>query len=61
MGIYIVHHILIQELITISVFRSLATEYCYIFPCVLFISVTIISWGIVWSAKKNKYPKYIIG
>ena len=61
MGIYIVYHILIQELITISVFRSLATEYCYIFPCVLFISVTIISWGIVWSAKKNKYPKYIIG
>lgn len=61
MGIYIVHHILIQELITISVFRSLATEYCYIFPCVLFISVTIISWGIVWSAKKNKYSKYIIG
>ena len=33
--------------------------FAYIFED--FQKVTIISWGIVWSAKKNKYPKYIIG
>lgn len=61
MGIYIVHHILIQELITTSLFRDLASEYYYSFPCVFFFFIILISWGIIWGAKKNKYSKYIIG
>lgn len=61
MGIYIVHHIIIQELITMGVFRSLATDYYHIFPCVLFIVVTMTSWMITWATKKNRYSKYILG
>lgn len=61
MGIYIVHHILIQEMNGITCFREIATVHYYIYPIIQFITITMVSWGFVSLCRKNKYSKYVLG
>ena len=61
MGIYIVHHILIQEMNGITYFHEIATTHYYIYPIIQFIIITTASWGFVSLCRKNKYSKYVLG
>lgn len=61
MGIYIVHHIILQEMNGVTYFHELASTHYYIYPISQFILLTITSWGFVALCKKNKYSKYVLG
>lgn len=61
MGIYIVHHIVIQEMNGVDFFHAYACEYYYIYPLLQFVVVTIVSWQFVAICKRYKYSKYILG
>ena len=61
MGIYIVHHILVQEMNGISYFYQIASTHYYIYPIIQFLIITIVSWGFVALCRKNKYSKYVLG
>lgn len=61
MGIYIVHHILIQEMNELYVFHELACEYYYIYPMAQFVLITLISWGFVSVCRHVKCSKYVLG
>lgn len=61
MGIYIVHHILIQEMNGTVYFHDMAVTCYYIYPLVQFFVITLVSWGFVALCRKNKYSKYILG
>lgn len=61
MGIYIVHHIVIQEMNGIELFHVFASEYYYIYPLLQFVVVTILSWQFVAICKRYKYSKYVLG
>ena len=61
MGIYIVHHIVIQEMNSIAFFHVYAGEHYYSYPMLQFVAVTIVCWSMVAVCKKNKYSKYILG
>lgn len=61
MGIYIVHHILIQEMNGIDCFRALMTEHYILYPLMQFLVITLVSWYIVVLLKKNSLAKYVVG
>lgn len=61
MGIYIVHHIVIQEINGIGIFHDYACLYYYIYPLLQFMVVTALSWLFVAICKRYKYSKYILG
>lgn len=61
MGIYIVHHILIQEINGITYFHEIATTHYYIYPIFQFILITMASWCLVALCRKYKYSKYVLG
>ena len=61
MGIYIVHHILIQEMNGIELFHVYACANYYIYPLLQFVIVTFLSWQFVAICKRYKYSKYILG
>ena len=61
MGIYIVHHILIQEINRFAFFHNVAFEHFYIYPILQFFIVTLVSWGFVAVCRINKYSIYILG
>ena len=61
MGIYIVHHIIIQEMNGIELFRVYACDNYYIYPLLQFMVDTIVSWQFVAICKRYKYSKYILG
>lgn len=61
MGIYIVHHILIQEMNMVSCFHEMAASHYYIYPIIQFIVIILASWGFVALCRKNKYSKYVLG
>ena len=61
MGVYIIHHILIQEINTIPLFHGLAVEHYYVYPIAQFFLVLLLSWQFVALCKMNKYAKYILG
>lgn len=61
MGIYIVHHIVIQEMNSIAFFHVYAGEHYYSYPMLQFVAITIVCWSMVAVCKKNKYSKYILG
>lgn len=61
MGIYIVHHILIQEMNGIDCFRALMTEHYILYPLMQFFVITLVSWYIVVLLKKNSFAKYVVG
>lgn len=61
MGIYIVHHIVIQEMNGTTYFFHLASTHCYMYPLVQFFMLTLISWGFVALCSKSRYSKYVLG
>lgn len=61
MGIYIVHHVIIQEVNNITECHVLAVDHYYTYPLVQFVVVTLISWQLVALCKKVKYSKYVLG
>lgn len=61
MGIYIVHHIVIQEMNAYNPFHAWAIDYKYIYPIVQFILVTLASWLFVSMCQNSKYSKYVLG
>ena len=61
MGIYIVHHIVIQEMNVCRPFRELAIEYKYGYPVVQFFLVTLACWFLVSLCHNSKYSKYVLG
>lgn len=61
MGIYIVHHIIIQEMNKISAIEPFLHTHYYLYPILQFILVLLLSWFIVFVLQKNTYSKYIIG
>ena len=61
MGIYIVHHILIQEMNSINVFYNLMAVNNILYPIIQFVVITAVSWLIVYILKKNSWGKYFVG
>lgn len=61
MGIYIVHHILIQEMNRINYFYHLMKTNIISYPIIQFIVITAVSWLIVYILKKNSWGKYLVG
>lgn len=61
MGIYIVHHILIQKMDSLDYFHSLMTCHYILYPIFQFFVIFILSWYLVYLFKKYKYAKYILG
>lgn len=61
MGIYIVHHIVIQEMNGTACFHHLASTHCYLYPIIQFVMLTLLSWGFVALCDKSKYSKYVLG
>jgi len=61
MGIYIVHHIYIQEINASSVFHRWMMDYPYLYPVVLFFVVLLLSIITVWGIQRFKWGKYIVG
>lgn len=55
MGIYIIHHILIEELLSVSTIRNLMDGYWLIGPFVLFAVVFSCSYLIARLLHSNKY------
>ena len=61
MGIYIVHHIVIQEMNPCFPFHELAVNYCYAYPIFQFFIVTGVSWLFVAVCQNFESSKYILG
>ena len=61
MGIYIVHHIVIQEMNGVVLIHGYACEYYYLYPLLQFVVVTILSWLFVAICRRCEYSKYILG
>lgn len=61
MGIYIVHHILIQEMNRINYFYHLMKTNIISYPIIQFVVITAVSWLIVYILKKNSWGKYLVG
>ena len=61
MGIYIIHHLLIQEMNGNFYLHNIAINYYIAYPLVQFFIVLFVSWGIVAMCKKNTYAKYFLG
>lgn len=61
MGIYIVHHIVIQEMNPCFPFHELAVNHYYAYPIFQFFIVTGVSWLFVAVCQNLKYSKYILG
>lgn len=60
-SIYIVHHVLIQEMNGLCVFHEMASKYYYVYPLVQFVLIFLISWGFVAICRRKKYSKYVLG
>lgn len=61
MGIYIVHHILIQEMDCFGYFHSLMSSHYILYPISQFFFVLFLSWSLVCLLKQYKFAKYILG
>ena len=61
MGIYIVHHIVIQEMNPCFPFHEWAVNHYYVYPILQFFIVTGVSWSFVAVCQNFKYSKYILG
>ena len=61
MGVYIVHHILIQEMNRVGFFHSLMISHYILYPIIQFALITLVSWYMVQMLQKNRITKYIVG
>lgn len=61
MGIYIVHHIYIQELNSLSPFHECMMRQPYLYPLLLFVIVLPLSVATVWLMQQLRWGKYLVG
>lgn len=61
MGIYIAHHIVIQEMNSFFPFHECAVNHYYAYPILQFFIVTGVCWLFVAVCQNFKYSKYILG
>ena len=61
MGIYILHHIIIQQVNASDAFHPLMLQYIYIYPMCLFVVTFSVSWLISYVMRKKHIGKLIIG
>ena len=58
MGIYIVHHIIIQSVNRTDFFHPLMVEHCYVYPTIQFVVVFLLSWAVVSVLRRYKFAQY---
>ena len=58
MGIYIVHHIVIQAMDRTDLLRPLLQTHYYMYPSVQFVLVLLFSWGLVWTLRRYSFARY---
>lgn len=61
MGIYIVHHVLLQEMNVMAYFHGEMTNHYYLYPVLQFVVLAFVSWAFVAGFKKFTVAKYILG
>lgn len=61
MGIYIVHHILIQEMNQLDCLKPIIETQIYMYPFIQFVVVFFTSWFIVIVLQHFKFSRFIIG
>lgn len=60
MGIYIVHHLIIEVLNGSRIIHPLMSHY-YVYPLALFFVTTVLSWGFVSLGRQFKVGKLLLG
>ncbi len=58
MGIYIVHHIVIQAANRTDLLHPLLQTHYYVYPTVQFVLVLLFSWGFVWVLRRYRWTRY---
>ncbi len=58
MGIYIVHHIVIQAANRTDLLHPLLQKHYYVYPTVQFVLVLLFSWGLVWALRRYRFTRY---
>ncbi len=58
MGIYIVHHIVIQGMNRTDLFHALLRTHYVVYPTVQFVVVLLFSWGVVWALRRYRWSRY---
>lgn len=58
MGIYIVHHIVIQAVNRTDLLHPLLQTHYYVYPTVQFVLVLLFSWGFVWVLRRYRWARY---
>ena len=58
MGIYIVHHIVIQAVNRTDLLHPLLQTHYYVYPTVQFVLVLLFSWGFVWVLRRYRWTRY---
>ena len=58
MGIYIVHHIVIQAVNRTDLLHPLLQTHYYVYPTVQFVLVLLFSWGFVWTLRRYRWARY---
>jgi len=61
MGIYIVHHIYIQETNAAMPFHEWMMQYPWLYPQILFIVVLLISIVTVYLIQRFSWGRYVVG
>lgn len=58
MGIYIVHHIVIQSMNRTDLLHPLLVTHYYVYPSLQFVVVLLFSWGFVWTLRRYSWARY---
>ena len=58
MGIYIVHHIIIQAVNRTDLLHPLLQKHYFVYPTVQFVLVLLLSWGFVWALRRYRWARY---
>ncbi len=58
MGIYIVHHIVIQAVNRTDLLHPLLQTHYYVYPSVQFVLVLLFSWVFVWALRRYPVARY---
>ncbi len=58
MGIYIVHHIVIQAVNRTDLLHPLLQTHYYAYPTVQFVLVLLFSWSFVWVLRRYRWARY---
>jgi len=61
MGIYIIHHILLIYVITNDSMALMMVEHWCLSPIILFVLVSVVSWGLASLINQSRYAMYFFG